>query len=135
MAQYGIGNLMGLIADVQKLLGLAHRHLDDINIKWTQEVDDVSIHISETPSEDPVESGGSILWAVITTTTDANNYVCSIWLSRGSYVNGDPAEETLMEVRVPDLVDTMAVGDGFPVVASDIAGEDYECIQQMGAVG
>ena len=79
------------------------------------------------------EGGGTaVSWAVVTAVTDANNYTCSIWSSRGSYVNGDDADTTGAAVRVPDIADTLSIGDGFPVGESAITGEDYEAIQQLG---
>ena len=82
------------------------------------------------------DSGGTtVYWAVPTSATDANNYVCDVYSSYGSYLNGDAPVLGAADVRVPYIVDTLAAGDGFPVQDSVITGEDYEAIQQMGAVG
>jgi hypothetical protein len=78
-------------------------------------------------------SGGTtIRWAKVTTVTDANNYKVSVWASRSSYVNGDSAMETGKQCRVPDITDSLAINDLFPVESASITGEDYICIQQIG---
>jgi len=76
--------------------------------------------------------GTTIRWAKITAVTDANNYTVSVWSSRSSYVNGDDAEETSKQCRVPDIVDSLAVNDLIPVEEAEITGEDYICNQQLG---
>jgi len=79
--------------------------------------------------------GSQIKWAKITAVTDANNYTCSIWTSRASYVNGDTAAETGKAVRVPDIIDAMAVNRTFGVEAqSIISSVDYMAIQQLGDI-
>jgi hypothetical protein len=84
------------------------------------------------PSAGKASSGSQIKWAKITAVTDANNYTCSIWTSRASYVNGDTAAETGKAVRVPDIIDAMAVNRTFAVEAqSIITGVDYMAIQQL----
>ena len=76
-------------------------------------------------------AGTVIYWAEITAVTDANNYTCDIYFSRANAT----ADEIDKLVRVWDIVDTMAVGDWFPVIPSEVTDVDYECSQQMGAVG
>ena len=78
-----------------------------------------------------IPGGAEIKWAKITAVTDANNYTVSI------YDRSDEATptETSKQCRVFDIVDQLAVNDWIPVQSSNISGEDYECIQQMGAVG
>jgi len=76
--------------------------------------------------------GGTVIyWAKVTGSTDANNYTCDIYFSR----NNSLADETGKAVRVWDIVDTLANNDWIPVQPSEVPSEDYECIQQMGAVG
>jgi hypothetical protein len=79
--------------------------------------------------------GANIRWAIVVSASDANNYVCNVYSTRGSYENGDSPLTPNADVIVPDIVDQLDVGDGFPVSESVISGEDYEAIQQMGAVG
>jgi len=80
----------------------------------------------------PSTGGGTtVYWAKVTAVTDANNYTVDIY---------DRSDETTaiaesQQCRVHDIVDEMVVGDWFPVQTSNIEGEDYESIQQMGAVG
>lgn len=77
-------------------------------------------------------NSGSTKWAKVTAVTDANNYTVSVWSSRSSYVDGDSADETSKQCRVPDITDSLAVNDLFPVEASTLTGEDYIAIQQLG---
>lgn len=82
--------------------------------------------------KDDSTSGTSIKWAKVTAVTNANNYTCSIWTSRASYENGDTAAETGKVVRVPKILDAMAVNSDFAVEAqSTITGVDYIAIQQL----
>jgi len=75
--------------------------------------------------------GTTVYWAKVTAVTDANNYTVDIY---------DRSDESTaiaesQQCRVHDIVDEMVVGDWFPVQTSNIEGEAYESIQQMGAVG
>lgn len=91
------------------------------------------------------QSGGtSVYWAEITAVTDEKNYVADIYFARTAE---DPAEddpaETDKKVRVWDIVDELAVGDFIPVApavsppsdSEDKPEYNYECCQQLGAVG
>ena len=75
--------------------------------------------------------GTTISWAKVTGVTDANNYTVSIY----DRSDESTAIESGKQMRVFDIVDSLAVGDWVPVQTSNISGEDYECMQQMGAVG
>ena len=76
-------------------------------------------------------SGTTIRWAKVTAVTDANNYTVNIY----NRADESTALASSKQMRVFDLVDSLAVNDWVPVQTSSISGEDYECIQQMGAVG
>jgi hypothetical protein len=75
--------------------------------------------------------GTTILWAKVTAVTDANNYTVS------TYDRSDEstALATAQACYVYDVVDEMLVDDWFPVQTSNKTDIDYECIQQIGAVG
>ena len=87
--------------------------------------------IIEVDDQDAGTGGTTVSWAKVTAVTDANNYTVSIY-DRSD--EGTPTE-TSKQMRVFDIVDSLAVGDWVPVQSSSIDGEDYECLQQMGAVG
>lgn len=78
-------------------------------------------------------SGGTTtaLWAKVTAVTDANNYTVAIY----NRSDESTAIESGKQARVFDVVDSLAIGDWFPVQESDISGEDYECITQLGVLG
>jgi len=75
--------------------------------------------------------GTTVYWAKVTAVTDANNYTVSIY----DRSDESTAIATSKQCRVYDIVDSLAVDDWMPVQTSNIDGEDYECIQQLGAVG
>lgn len=75
--------------------------------------------------------GANIYWAKITGVTDANNYTVSIYNRKDE----STAIATGKQCRVFDIVDRLVVNDWIPVQTSTVTDEDYECIQQMGAVG
>lgn len=80
----------------------------------------------------PSSGGGTtVYWAKVTGVTDANNYTVSIY----DRSDESTAIETSKQCRVFDIVDSLAVNDWFPVQESSISGEDYEGLQQLGAVG
>jgi len=102
-----------------------------------------TIKVSSTPSGTtartvkPLGKGGgggggtTIYWAKVTAVTDANNYTVSIY----DRSDESTAIETSKQMRVFDIVDQLAVNDWVPVQSSNVTNEDYEAIQQLGAVG
>ena len=106
------------------------RKINDLIIYGGQ-VEQTPNHMEITIDPSSSTSGVTIYWAKVTAVTDANNYTVSI------YDRSDEATAiaTSKQCRVFDIVDELAVNDWIPVQTSSITGEDYECLQQMGAVG
>jgi hypothetical protein len=106
--------------------------LDGSGYRAEETVNGTRLHMDIPKAVEEGAGGSSIKWAKITAVTNANNYTCSIWDSRASFVNGDTAAETGKVVRVPDIIDSMAVNRTFAVEAqSIITGVDYIAIQQL----
>ena len=77
--------------------------------------------------------GSSIYWAQITAVTSNEMYVADIYFNRF-----DTVSETGQNVKVWDIVDPLVVGDWIPVKkAKPVTSADiqYECAQQLGAIG
>lgn len=83
----------------------------------------------------PAGGGGvNIQWAKITAVTNANNYTCNIYASQYDVYNTDIPVVEDVAVYVGGIIDKMAIGDPFPVQASDIENIDYESAQQLGDI-
>lgn len=74
--------------------------------------------------------GTSIYWAKITAITDARNYTVDIYDRSDETI----AIETGKQLRVFDIIDSIAVGTWIPVQASNITDKDYESVQQLGDI-
>ena len=83
------------------------------------------------PISQTATAATKIYWAKVTAVTDANNYTVSIY----DRSDESTAIETSKQMRVYDIIDQLVIDDWVPVQKSNIDGEDYECIQQLGALG
>ena len=94
----------------------------------TADNDVVKVKFLSGSGED-AQASAAILWARITS-GGGNNYTATIYKDRAS-----TPFESGKSVKVWDIVDSLAVNDWIPVVPSASNNLDYECSQQIGAVG